>query len=476
MLQQPASSVSPWRTELRATLGLAWPLAVANLLQMLIYAVDVFFVARLGAFELAASSLAISLLSIIIWALIGLVGMVSALIAAELGRSRYAIAEVRRSTRMALWLAVAAGLLAMLLLSQAGHLLRLTGQDPRLSARAMDYMNIVLWASIPMLVASVLRNFVSALGRPIFATVITASAIVVNMLGNYTLVFGNWGAPALGLEGSAIATVFTGGYIMLAYTVAIQWDRRLRRYRIWGRWWRPEWARLVQLVRLGTPVMFTWIAEASLFGGAALLMGRIGVTELAAHTLALQIAALAFQVPFGIGQAATIRVGYHFGAQDREAIARAGGVAIGVAVAFMLGTASLMVFAPELILGLYIATGDPTNAALVTFASQYLLVAAAFQLADGLQVVLASALRGLQDTRIPMWIAIGSYWLPGFGVSVLLGFCTPLEGTGVWIGFFTGLTCAAVLLFVRWLQRDRLGLTLTSQQAAAAKSRAIPAC
>ena len=323
----------------------------------------------------------------------------------------------------------------------------------------MDYMDIVLWASVPMLVASVLRNFVSTLGRPIFATAITACAILVNITGNYILVFGNWGAPALGLEGSAIATVFTGVFIMVAYILAIQTDRRLRRYHIWGRWWRPEWQRLTELIRLGLPVMFTWIAEAGLFGGAALLMGRIGTAELAAHTLALQIAALAFQVPFGIGQAATIRVGYHFGAHNEAAITRAGGVAIAIAVVFMLCTASLMVFAPEMILGLYVATDDPANSALLAFAKQYLLVAAAFQLADGLQVVLASALRGLQDTRVPMWIAIGSYWLPGFGVSVLLGFYTPLQGTGVWIGFFTGLMCAAMLLLLRWIRRDRLQLS-----------------
>lgn len=459
-----------WRTEIGATFRLAWPLALANLLQMLIYAIDVFFVARLGEFELAASSLAISVLSIVIWSLIGLVGMVSALISAELGRSRYAVAEIRRSVRMAVWLALAAGVIAMVLLSNAELVFIWTGQDPALGARANDYMAIVLFASAPMLLASVLRNFVSAMGRPIFATAITGCAIAVNALGNYALVFGNLGAPALGLEGSAIATVATGFFVMFAYIVAIQRDRRLRRYAIWGRFWRPEWERLADLVKLGTPVMLTWIAEAGLFGGAALLMGRIGASELAGHTIALQLAALAFQVPFGVSQAATIRVGYFYGARNSLGVKRAGWVALAMGTGFMCCTAAAMLIAPLPLLSLYVDTGAVANAALVGLAAQYMLVAALFQLVDGIQVVAAGALRGLQDTRTPMWIAIFSYWVPGFGTSVWLGFYTPLAGTGVWIGFAAGLSFAAVLLTWRWSTRDRLGLIHGSTQASAGRT------
>ena len=447
-----------WRDEIFATFRLAWPLALANLLQMLIWAIDVFFVARLGEFELAASSLAVSLFSILGWATITLVSVVSALIAAELGRSRFAIAEVRRSVRMAVWLSVICGVLVMAILSQTEAILLASGQRPGLAARAYDYMGIVLWAMVPLLVASVLRNFVSTLGRPIFATAITALAIGVNALGNYALVFGNFGAPALGLEGSAIATIVTSIFIVFAYVFAIRWDRRLRRYFIWGRFWRPEWDRLRDLVMLGTPVFFTTIAEAGLFGGAALLMGLIGESELAGHTIALQVAAFAFQVPFGVSQAATIRVGYHYGARDHAAIGRAGAVALAMAVGFMSITATLMLLMPESILGLYIDTTKQANMAMMAFALQYIVIAALFQLVDGLQVVAAGALRGLQDTRVPMWMAIFSYWVPGFGTSYMLGFHTSLEGIGIWIGFAVGLFFATLLLAGRWLMRERLGL------------------
>jgi multidrug resistance protein, MATE family len=453
----PAGS-DGWRGEIRATFQLAWPLALANLLQMLVHAVDVVFVARLGERELAASSLAIALFGLLMWAFSGLTGIVAALIAEELGRRRHAVREVRRSVRMALWLGVASGLVGMALCWHGEALMRLTGQGEALSSRAGDFLQVIMWAMIPMILASVLRNFVSALGRPIFATAITFVALFASLVFNYAFVFGNLGAPALGLEGSALASVLTSLVQLASYLVAIFGDRRLRRYRIMGNWWRPEWSRLRELLRLGLPVMMIIIAEAGLFSGAAFLMGRIGEAELAGHTVALQLAALAFQIPFGIAQAATIRVGYHFGAQERAAIGRAGWTGIAMGGGFMLLTAAAMLLAPTLLLRIYIDPDAPANAAMAGFAVSYMMVAAAFQLFDGIQAVAAGALRGLQDTRMPMVIAIFSYWVPGFGVAMWLGFRTPLEGTGVWIGLAIGLVFSAALLSWRWMRRENLGL------------------
>lgn len=461
-LEHLSSGGDGWRGEIRATFRLAWPLALANLLQMLVHAVDVVFVARLGERELAASALAIALFGLLMWAFSGLTGIVAALIAEELGRRRHAVREVRRSVRMGLWLAVASGLVGMALCWQGEPIMRLTGQSDALSERAGDFLRVIMWAMIPMVAASVLRNFVSALGRPIFATAITFVALIASLLFNYAFVFGNLGAPALGLEGSALASVLTSLVQLASYVVAILADRRLRRYRIFGNWWRPEWSRLRDLVRLGSPVMVIIIAEAGLFSGAAFLMGRIGEAELAGHTVALQLAALAFQIPFGIGQAATIRVGYHYGAQDHAAIGRAGWVGIAMGGSFMVLTAALMLFAPTMLLSIYIDPAAPKNAAMAGFAIQYMMVAAAFALFDGIQAVAAGALRGLQDTRIPMVIAIFSYWVPGYGVAIWLGFYTPLDGTGVWIGLAIGLVFAAALLTWRWARREKLGLTVNA--------------
>jgi MATE family multidrug resistance protein len=447
-----------WRGEIAATFALAWPLALANLAQMLVHAIDVIFVARLGDIPLAASSLGIALFGLTLWSLSGLTGMVAALIAAELGRRRHAVREVRRSARMGLWLAVAAGAFGMLVCAQGEWLMTLTGQDPQVSALSGQFLRVIMWASIPMLLANVLRNFVSALGRPVFATMITVVAIGVSALGNYAFVFGNLGAPALGLQGSALSSVLVSCFILLSYVVAIYSDRRLRRYRVFGNWWRPEWSRLKELVRIGTPVSLTVLAEAALFSSAAFLMGRIGAHELAGHTIALQLAALAFQVPFGVAQAATIRVGYFYGAGDRAAIARAGWTAMALGTGFMLLTASAMLFAPHLLIRIYVDPDAPHNAAMVGFALQYMVVAAAFQLFDGIQAVAAGALRGLQDTQAPMWLALFGYWVPGFGTAIWFGLFTPLAGVGVWLGLAVGLIVVAALLLQRWVRRARLGL------------------
>jgi MATE family multidrug resistance protein len=447
-----------WRGEIAATLALAWPLVVANLAQMLVYAVDVIFVARLGAETLAAASLAVSLFGLVAWSLSGMSGMVAALISAELGRRRHAVREVRRSARMGLWLAVVTGLAATAFMHFGEEIMLATGQSPAVSAKAGAFLTVLKWAMVPMLVANVLRNFVSALGRPIFATAITALAIGVAVLGNYTFVFGHFGAPAMGMLGSPMSTVLTSAFIVAAYAAAIASDRRLRRYRVFGNWWRPEWQRFRELVRTGAPVSATILAEAGLFSGAAFLMGRIGPEQLAGHTVALQLAALAFQVPFGVAQAATIRVGYFYGARDAAAIARAGWTAIVIGSGFMTLTAGLMLFAPRFIIRLYVDPDAAQNAALVGFALHYMLVAAAFQLFDGIQAVSAGCLRGLQDTQVPMWMALAGYWVPGLGTAVALGFFTPLQGTGIWIGLAVGLVVVAALLLQRWARRARLGL------------------
>ena len=455
-----------WRDEIRATLRLSWPLAAANLLQMLTYAIDVIFIARLGEEQLAASALAISLFGLVMWALSGLTGAVAPVAAADLGERAPALRPVRRAVRMAMWLAVFSGLAGMAICLLLGPLMRATGQETRIIALALEYNSVLIFSMVPMLFNNVLRSFVSTLDRPVFATAITAAGILVNGVANYAFIFGNLGAPELGLRGAAVATIITSLATLGAYILAIRLDPRLHRYRIFGRWWTPDWQRFWHIARIGTPIALTITAEAGIFGAAAFLMGNIGATQLAAHTVALQIAALAFQVPFGVGQAATIRVGYFYGARDPGGMKRAGWAAIAIGTGFMALTALAMLIIPKPLLAIYIDPWDPKNALLVSFALKYLVVAAAFQLADGLQAVAAGALRGLHDTRVPMWIAAFAYWVPGIGTAVWLGFYTRLEGTGVWIGLATGLVVAALLLTHRWARREKLQLTGRPQRAA----------
>ena len=212
------------------------------------------------------------------------------------------------------------------------------------------------------------------------------------------------------------------------------------------------------MLRLGLPIAVIWVLEGGLFGGAAVLMGLIGVTEIAAHAIALNIAAFAFQLPFGIAQAATIRVGLAYGAADAGAIARAGNVSLMLGIGIMGATALLMWCAPGLLIAAYLDASLPQNAPVAALARRFLGVAALFQLADGAQAVAGGVLRGLQDTRVPMFIALFGYWVVGFVSCIALGFATPLGGVGIWWGLAAGLLVVALLLVRRWHARSRLGL------------------
>ncbi|WP_236672021.1 MATE family efflux transporter [Croceicoccus sp. YJ47] len=446
----------PMRDELRESTRLAAPLAAANLLQMAVYAIDVIFVARLGTEQLAAITLSTSIYGLSLWCAMGLVGAVAPLAASALGRGRHAVREVRRSIRMALWVAALAGLFIMALSFAGQPIMRVTGQPAAVTAFAGEYLTVVAFGAVPAVAAAVLRIFVSTLGRAAIATWVTVFALFVNGLGNWLLIFGNWGFPELGLRGAALASVITALATLVAYIVIIQTDRRMRRYYLFGRLWRADVVRLLDIWRIGLPIAAITMAEAGLFSSAAFLMGALGELELAAHTVALQIAALAFQVPFGISQAATIRVGLHHGRDNRGGIALAGWAGLILVTGFAAVFVLAMLTIPRLLLSAYIDVNDPANAGIVSLAIGYMAVAAAFQLADGYQAMGAGLLRGLADTRVPFLFALIGYWPFGFGTAWVLGFHTPLRGTGVWIGLAVGLSVTGVMMLWRWHARDRL--------------------
>ncbi len=444
--------------ELRALIKLAAPLAGANLVQMAVYAVDVIFVARLDPVDFAAATLGVYLYSVILWAMLGLSTACAPIIAAELGQRAHAVREVRRSFRMALWLSVLGALPFLIALAHGETLLLLAGQEASVAARGGAFLDILLFALIPSVAAGVMRTVAAALGRPGWALAVTIMALALSIFGNWALVFGNAGFPALGLMGSALANVITTLAMLAAFSVILLVDPRLRRFRLFGRWWRPEWPRLREIFTLGLPIALAFTLEGSLFGGAGVLMGLISVTAIAAHAVALNIAAITFQIPLGIGQAATIRVGMAYGARDLQWIGRAGWAAIGLGAAVTVVTAAAIWFAPRLFVSAYLDLDAPANAETIPLALSYLTVAAIFQLVDGGQAVLAGTLRGLQDTRAPMLIAGFGYWGIGFVTALLLGFWLRWEGVGIWIGLAAGLLAVSGMLMWRWNRRARLGL------------------
>lgn len=455
---KPAAGRAAWGREARATLRLSWPLILTNLAQTALGATDVLMLGWLGADALAAGALGSNLYFACLIFGLGLLSATSPMIAMERGRNRHAVREVRRTVRQGLWAACVVVLPIWVLLWNGEALLLLMRQDPVLAAEAGRYVRALQWALLPFFVFVVLRSFLAALERPLLALVVGGAGVVFNALANYALIFGHFGFPQLGLVGAGVASSLSAFGMALAVIVMTMRHRQFRRYHLFGRFWRADWPRFFDLWRLGLPIAATLLFEVTIFNAAVFLMGLISAEALAAHSIAIQIASLSFMVPLGIGQAVTVRVGLARGAGDGDGVTRAGWCAFVMGVGFMAFMALVMVLMPRALVGAFLDLSDPRNAPVVALAVSYLALAALFQVVDGAQAVGSGMLRGLHDTRVPMFYAAIGYWGIGLPLGVILGFWAGLAGVGIWIGLATGLGVVALLMLMRWLRRERLGL------------------
>ncbi|MCH2546445.1 MAG: MATE family efflux transporter [Alphaproteobacteria bacterium] len=443
-----------WRHELRATFALAWPLIIAQLAQIAFFTTDVVMMGWLGAEYLAAGTLATSFFHPFIVLTFGILTAVSPLVAQAIGRRNFR--QVRRATRQGLWVALILSAMLIPFLWHIKAMLLLLGQNPEAADMAESYAHYAVWSYIPMLLFTVFRCFLSSHSNTSVILWITLMGVAANALGNYALMFGNWGLPRMELEGAGITTTVVNFLMlgMIAYYV-LKHHRRYRRYHLLGRFWRPDWSKFREIWRVGTPIGLMYMIEVGLFATAAILMGWLGTDELAAHAVALQCAAIAFMIPLGLSQATTVRVGMAFGQHNRPAIRIAGWVSVVVGIGFMCVTCLLFWLLPEHIIGLFLDPEKPANQRPYRLAIGFLGVAALFQLADGAQVVSAAALRGLNDTAMPMIIALLCYWGIGFPVAYYCGFILQLGGQGIWYGLAAGLAFAAVVLCTRFALHER---------------------
>jgi multidrug resistance protein, MATE family len=458
LTNQNAFTREAWLGELRATLMLGSPLVLTNVAQIALTTTDVIVLGRLGAEALAAGTLGVNLYFALLIFAIGLVGASAPMMAVAVGRNQHVMRNLRRTFRQGLWSAVMVSLPCWVLLWHAETVLLWFNEEPRLAAAAQSLVRALQWGFFPALGFVVLRSFVASLERPIWALIATGATVLLNIAANWALVFGHLGLPALGLRGSGLATTLSNTFLFISLALVVVVDREFRRYRLFGNWWRPDWPRLVALWRLGVPIGATLAFEVTVFNAAVFLMGQFGTTALAAHSIAIQIAASSFMVPLGLGQAATVRVGIAHGARDLDGITRAGWTAFGLAVSFMATMSMVMMTAPRLLIGVFVDVDDPANAAVVQTAASFLICAAVFQVADGAQGVGAGMLRGLQDTRVPMLYAAFGYWGVGMSLSLLFGFKVGLGGLGIWIGLVVALVVVACAMMQRWIRRERLGL------------------
>ena len=447
-----------WRDEIRAMLALAWPLILANVTQQAIQATDVLLMGRLGATQLAAATLGLNLTWTFSIFLLGLITASAPMMATALGQRSNAVRDVRRTFRAGLWLIAIVMPPYWLLLWHAGDLMLAFGQSPELARQGQTFLRAYMWLVAPWLLFQLLRNFVSALERPRVILWLSLGGIVLNALISWSLMFGHFGLPALGLIGSGLGSTITWMIMCGTLIAVVSSDRRFRRFHLFGNWWRFDRQRTAAMVKLGWPIGATMGLEIGVFALAAYFMGWLGASAVAAHAIALQLAALTFMVPMGLGQAATVRVGRAVGREDPDGITRAGWTAWVMGLLFMATMALVMWTVPHWLITLFLRD-VPANAAVIALAVSFLRVAAAFQLVDGAQVIGAGMLRGLHDTRWPLLFALVGYWVVGLGIGSWLAFSRDWKGVGIWVGLASGLAAVAVLVLARWLMRDRIGLT-----------------
>ncbi len=447
---------------IKRTLVLGLPLVGSHLAQMSLHVTDTVMLGWYGVAELAAVVLGASLFFSVFILGSGFGIAVMGSISAALGRGDDT--EMRRSARMALWLSLLYGTLVYPLFFASAPLLIALGQDPNIAAIAQDYLRIAGIGMIPALVVMVLKSYLAANERTQIVLWVTLGGVVFNALVNYAFIFGNWGAPELGVRGAAYASLLTQSLTALGLALYAGWLPELRHVRLFQRFWRPDWPAFATVFRHGVPIGLTGLAEGGLFQASALMMGWIGTLELAAHGIALEITAMAFMVHLGLSNAATVRVGRAHGRRDQAAMGRAAIAAIALSGLFAVIMVAMFLIFAEPLIALFLETENPDAPRIIAFGATLLAVAALFQVTDAMQALALGLLRGMEDTNIPMWIAAISYWLIGMPASYILAFTLGFGGPGIWFGLVVGLTVAGIALMLRfWRLHGALGADASTQ-------------
>jgi len=436
-----------WKIELSQLLALAVPLAVSQVGLLAMNATDSVMMGRISAEALAAGGLAGTVAFSMLIFTQGLLMALQPILAQARGAGD--LAAVPRVVAATFAMALICSVPIILFLLFVDKFLILAGTDLSLAKMALDYEKGFVWGVPAALVQMTCRYYLSALERPRIILIATLSACLANVFLNWILIYGHLGAPAFGLRGSAYATALSCWGMALSMTI----------YAARGRLFPEGLLRVTlrelgrgmgELFRVGWPIACTIIAEMGLFSVSTVLMGRFGPVPLAAHQICLGLSALTFMVPMAIGQASTVRVGFHIGAGQPHLARQAGFLSLALGVGFMAVSATcLKLFSGPVIL-LYLDASDPDIGAVMAVGRQLIALAAVFQLFDGAQTVGSGSLRGLKDTHAAMAFAVAGYWGVGLPLGVLLAFFLGFGPTGLWWGFVAGLAVVAAFMTVRF--------------------------
>jgi len=440
-----------WSAELGVLLKLGIPMALAQLIQFSVYFFDTVMIARIGPVDVAAAALG-SVVYFMLWMVgSGPVTAVSPLVSQALGRDKTDVKDPRRSVRMAIWAAFLMLPIVVACLFFTEPIALKLGQDPQVSRKAQSYV-LALALGLPFALGTMaLRNFLAALGKTSVPLVLVTLTTLINIALNYILIFGKFGVPRLELVGAGIASSLSyiiGFFLFVAY---IQWDSRAKTFHLFQRLYRPDWVRFKEIIALGWPISVTTIFEGMLFNAIVFITGILGVMQQAAYQIALNVAALAFMLPYGMSMAGAVRIGIARGAKNRLAEKRAASTTL-IACVLAIGIFAIPIaMFPEPISGLYLDSNKADDKIVAQFVIGFLPLAATFMFFDALQVGANQLLRGLKDVTAPIWITGISYWLIGFPIAFYLALHTDIGANGVWFGLMAGLFSAAIGLGTRLL-------------------------
>ena len=442
----------PWRDELKRSLTLAWPFAAMQLAQLSINVGLMIMCGRLGATELAGSMLGLQVFLFVFLFALGLAIAVAPMVAQARGANDLRL--VRGAFCQGLW---ATGIIAVpgaLVLWYSGNILRIAGQDPGVASDAAEFTRPMAIGLPAWLWFFVVRNYMGAMGRPKPALYVMIVAIALNFLLGYLLIFGKFGFPAWGVFGAGFTAAIIGWLLLLGLSGFALADRRLRRLNVPSELLRINWPQFREVFRIGVPMGLAMLFETTLFLAVLWLQGLISVQTQAAHAIVVQLANLAFMVPLGVSQAATVRVGLAVGHGDALEAHRAAVVAFVITVVWALLAGIVFLLIPSILARQFLDPTLPESATVAATAVTFLAIAAAFTIFDAMQTASLGVLRGLKDTRIPTLITALGYWIVGFPLAALLGLWIGWEGVGVWLGLAAGNALASVLM--AWRMRYRL--------------------
>ena len=437
----------------RAILKLGLPLIASNVAQFAIHMTDALMLGWYDVTALAAVTIGSTMFFIVFIVGAGFGFAVTPLVAAAVEGGEVRIA--RRVVRMAVWLSIIFGAIVTPPFMMSETILRAMGQPADVAALAQDYLRIAIWGMIPALIAVSQKSFLAALEHAGVLFWATVGAAILNAGLNWVLIFGNFGAPELGIRGAAIASVVLQSFLVLVLTLYHQ--RRLPEFQLLRNPFRPDPEIMARVFKIGLPIGLTSLAEGGLFSASAVMMGWLGEVPLAAHGIALQLAGLTFMVHIGLSQAATVRAGRALGRRDQIGLVRGGQTAVALSGVFALLTVAIFLAIPELLVGAFVDPASPDRAAVLGLGVSLLALAALFQLVDAGQAMALGLLRGVQDTTVPMLIAVATYWGVGLPAGYALAFVMGLGPQGLWLGLVVGLSAAAVALSWRfWMRSVRI--------------------